>query len=66
MRIELNGAEHVLAPHQTAGGLLEELGLDRRAVVVEINRRVIRRDRLDEVILHPGDQVEVVHFVSGG
>jgi thiamine biosynthesis protein ThiS len=34
--------------------------------VVEHNRTIVRRPRLGEVALAPGDAVELVHFVGGG
>ena len=42
------------------------LSLDPRQVVVELNREIVRRPRLPEVSLKPGDVVELVHFVGGG
>jgi thiamine-phosphate pyrophosphorylase len=50
----------------TLTGLLAELGLDPRAVVVEHNRRIVRRDELEGVRLEEGDAIELVHFVGGG
>jgi thiamine biosynthesis protein ThiS len=46
--------------------LLNELELDPRTVVVEHNRRIVRRAALGEVLVAPGDAVELVHFVGGG
>ncbi|HEX9611891.1 MAG TPA: sulfur carrier protein ThiS [Gemmatimonadales bacterium] len=46
--------------------LLAQLELDPRAVVVEHNRRIVRRPALGQVRLVPGDAVELVHFVGGG
>lgn len=64
--LTVNGeAMRVRAPASLAG-LLEELGLDPRAVVVELNRRIVRRPALAETRLRPGDAVELVHFVGGG
>ncbi len=47
-------------------GLLAELELDPRFVVVEHNREIVRRPQLDQHAVHEGDQVELVHFVGGG
>ena len=52
--------------HATAADLLEHLGLDGRAVVVELNRRIVRRPELSDTPLRAGDVVELVHFVGGG
>ena len=46
--------------------LLDELELDPRAVVVEHNRRIVRRPALGDVTVSAGDAIELVHFVGGG
>lgn len=55
---------------QISGGtlldVLEELELDPRAVVVEHNRKIVRRVGLGAVTVEQGDAIEVVHFVGGG
>jgi thiazole synthase len=66
LRLTVNGEERVLPTPVTISGLLESLRLDPRMVVVELNREIIRRPRLGEVMLQNGDQVELVHFVGGG
>ena len=64
--IKVNGeARQVPAPASVAD-LLRHLGLDPRTVVVELNREIVRRPRLDETALANGDSVELVHFVGGG
>jgi sulfur carrier protein len=55
---------------QVKGGtlldVLAELELDPRAVVVEHNRKIVRRPGLEEVTVKEGDAIELVHFVGGG
>jgi len=53
-------------PGGTLLDLLAHLGLDARAVVVEHNRRIVRRPALGDVTVAPGDAIELVHFVGGG
>jgi len=63
--VVING-EH---KHIRGGTLLEvlaELELDPRAVVVEHNRKIVRRPALSDVTVSAGDAIEVVHFVGGG
>jgi thiamine-phosphate pyrophosphorylase len=66
MHIEVNGREFELESGRTVRGLLEELGLDPRVVVVERNREIVRRDDLDDVRVAEGDSYEIVQFVGGG
>ncbi len=64
--VTVNGESRAMAEGITLSGLLEQLGLDPRAVVVEHNRHIVRRDGLAQVTLAGGDVVELVHFVGGG
>ena len=64
--ISLNGQPRNIPGPATLDDLLRELGLDARTVVVEHNRRIVRRPRLGETPLAAGDAVELVHFVGGG
>lgn len=66
LEIVLNGEKRSVPGPATAADLLRHLGLDPRTVVVELNRRIIRRPRLAETVLADGDAVELVHFVGGG
>ena len=66
LAITVNGeARRVPAP-ATLADLLRHLGLDPRTVVVEHNRQIVRRPRLADTSLAPGDAIELVHFVGGG
>ena len=66
LAITVNGEPRRLRGPATLLDLLATLGLDARAVVVELNREIVRRPHLGEAALAPGDQVELVHFVGGG
>lgn len=66
MHLTINGEPRDGIEARTVEGLLLELGLDPRAVVVELNREIIRRPALAEAAVREGDQVEIVHFVGGG
>ncbi len=64
--VVVNGESRAVPAGTTLDALLRQLGLDARAVVVEHNRAIVRRDALAAVRLAPGDAVELVHFVGGG
>jgi thiamine biosynthesis protein ThiS len=64
--IRVNGQDHMVPSPATLADLLQQLDLDPRAVVVELNREIVRRPRLTETSLANGDTVELVHFVGGG
>jgi thiamine biosynthesis protein ThiS len=64
--VVINGAARAVSSGATLLELLAELELDPRTVVVEHNRRIVRRPALGEVRVAPGDAIELVHFVGGG
>ncbi len=64
--VSVNGRKRTAAAGSTLESLLVELDRDPRTVAVEHNGRIVRRDRLREVSLRDGDQVEMVQFVQGG
>jgi len=64
--ITVNGEPREVPADLTLVGLLAYLAIDPRMVVVEHNRIIVRRVRLDEVTVGSGDQVEIVQFVGGG
>ena len=66
LEIMVNGERRRMPGPATAADLLRHLGLDPRTVVVELNRQIVRRPRLEETALSTGDAVELVHFVGGG
>ena len=66
LEIVVNGEPHRLPGPATVADLLRHLSLDPRTVVVEVNRRIVRRPQLQETGLADGDAVELVHFVGGG
>jgi sulfur carrier protein len=62
----VNGERRAVTRGATLLELLTSLALDPRAVVVEHNRAIVRRPRLGDVTVAPGDAIELVHFVGGG
>lgn len=66
IQVRVNGEPRSVRAGETVAELLDELDVDRRRVVVELNREIVRRNEVDEVSLEEGDQVELVQFVGGG
>lgn len=66
MVVVINGENKQITSGVTLLELLKELELDPRAVVVEHNRRIVRRAGLADVTVADGDAIELVHFVGGG
>lgn len=66
IQVTINGETRAVREGLTVSGLLGELGLHPRLVVVEHNREILDRDAYDRTEVRAGDNFELVHFVGGG
>jgi sulfur carrier protein len=66
MRLVVNGEPRDVRDGATLEDLVRELGLERRPIAVERNRRVVPRDRYAATRLQDGDRLEIVGLVGGG
>jgi thiamine biosynthesis protein ThiS len=66
LAVIVNGESRQIPGPATLLDLLRHLELDPRTVVVELNRRIVRRPDLGATPVAEGDAVELVHFVGGG
>jgi sulfur carrier protein len=65
LKLTINGEARDLAAG-TVWGLLEELGLNPAAIVVERNGEIVARTAYQETALAEGDVLELVRIVGGG
>jgi len=64
--IRVNGEPLDVVGPVTISGLLVDLTIDSRLVAVEHNLIVVKRDKYESVVVHEGDEIEIVNFVGGG
>ena len=66
MRLTVNGQVRDQPAGQTLRQLVEQMGMDKAVIAVEINRRLVPRRDHEATRLNDGDEVEVVTLVGGG
>ena len=66
MKVRVNGKDVELAGPTSLLDYLARLGVNPRAVAVEINDRILDRAEFESAELGEGDVVEVVRMVGGG
>ena len=66
MRATVNGRAVELAGPTPLLDYLAGLGVDPRAVAVEVNERILDRAEFASATLGEGDVVEIVRMVGGG
>jgi sulfur carrier protein len=66
IEIELNGARLEIERGLTIAVLLEQRGIERRMVAVELNGEIVPRYEFDETPVSAGDRLELLQMVGGG
>jgi thiamine biosynthesis protein ThiS len=66
VKVTVNGTERSVPDGFTLGQLVRELGLEKTPIAIELNLRVVPRDRHGETRLAEGDRLEIVTLVGGG
>jgi len=62
----INGRDEVLPKGTSLVGFLESKGIPVGAVVVELNKNVLKRGMYEGVTLSDGDMLEIVQVIGGG
>ena len=66
MKIKINGQIKDLDFDISIFDLMHQYKLNKEAVVVELNRKIYRKDELDVINLNDGDELEFISFFGGG
>jgi len=66
MKIKVNGNYLEVEDNITLSKLIENLKLNSKKIVIELNRNIIDEKDYDLTEIKEGDTVEIVHFVGGG
>jgi thiamine biosynthesis protein ThiS len=64
--VTINGKEQRLGDQTSLAALLRTLRLNPQHVAVEVNSRLVPRERHPECALREGDAIEIVTLVGGG
>lgn len=66
IKVTVNGESHELPSGFTVSDLLKKLGLNSRALAVEVNHQLKPRNLHDVTVITEGDVLEIVTLVGGG
>jgi sulfur carrier protein len=65
-KIQLNGRKLELKNKHTILTLLKIYKLNSKKIAVELNGKIINRDKYKIVNVKNKDKIEIVHFIGGG
>jgi sulfur carrier protein len=65
-KIQLNGDTYEINKGTNLSELLNKLKIQKNKVAIEVNGKIIERNKYPDQILNSDDRVEIVHFIGGG
>ena len=65
-KIKLNGKNISILEDTSLLSLLEKYKIDRKKIAIELNGKIVQKNRFQKTFLKNLDRVELVHFIGGG
>ena len=65
-KIQLNGQKLDLSNKHSIATLLKKYKIDSKKIAVELNGKIINRNKYKLIYLKNKDKIEIVHFIGGG
>ena len=65
-KIQLNGKQFVLDKKYSLMSLLKKFKINEKKVAVELNGKIVNKNKFSSTVIKNKDKLEVVHFIGGG
>jgi sulfur carrier protein len=65
-KIQLNGCKTVIDSKFSILNLLKKYKIDSKKVAVELNSKIVNKNKYGSIYLKDKDKIEIVHFIGGG
>ena len=66
IKITVNGKQMQIIPKFTLKNLITKLKMPLNKIAIELNKKIIDKNRISKIQLKKGDKIEIVHFIGGG
>ena len=66
IKITVNGKQMQIIPKLTLKSLITKLKMPLNKIAIELNKKIIDKNRISKIQLKKGDKIEIVHFIGGG
>ena len=66
IKIKTNGKYMTIKNDFTVKNLLNKLNLSPNMVAIELNKKILKKNKISKQILKDKDNIEIVHFIGGG
>ena len=65
-KIQLNGSPYEIHDVTNLNELLIKLKIQKNKVAIEVNGKIVEKNKYPNLILNKDDKVEIVQFIGGG
>jgi len=66
IKIKVNGKSLLISSNFTLSELVRKQKIPINKVAIELNKKIIDKKKLKNIILKKSDNLEIVHFIGGG
>ena len=66
IKITVNGKQMQIIPKFSLKSLITKLKMPLNKIAIELNKKIIDKNRISKIRLKKGDKLEIVHFIGGG
>ena len=66
IKIKINGKFSTINENLTLLIFLKQLKIPLKKVAIELNHKIIDKNKISKIKLKQNDKVEIVHFIGGG
>ena len=66
IKIRVNGKKLILDNKDSISILIKKLKIPLNKVAIELNKKILDKNRLNKVKINNNDNIEIVHFIGGG
>ena len=66
IKINLNGKTIFLTKGTSLFKVIKKTKLQPNKIAIELNRKIINKNKMNKIFLKNKDKVEIVHFIGGG
>ena len=66
IKITVNGKQIQVISKFSLKSLITKLKMPLNKIAIELNKKIIDKNRISKIRLKKGDKIEIVHFIGGG
>jgi thiamine biosynthesis protein ThiS len=66
IKIIVNGNQMQVISKFSLMSLIKRLKIPLNKVAIELNKKIIDKNRISKIYLQKNDKIEIVHFIGGG